>query len=207
MSKIINDLIKDGYLKNDLVIDAMEHIDRVEFVPEEMELLVNADVALPIGYGQSIPKPLVVAFMLELLDPQKGQKILDIGSGSGWTTALLARIVGEKGKVISLERIKSLCDFAEKNTDKYDFVKKGIVEFHSVDIAEGLSGEAPYDRIMVAPSVLDEASQTLKNQLKIGGKMVIPIGNSVVYLERENETDFSREEFPGFDFVPFILNP
>lgn len=206
MSKIINDLIKDGYLKNDLVIDAMEHIDRVEFVPEEMELLVNADVALPIGYGQSIPKPLVVAFMLELLDPQKGQKILDIGSGSGWTTALLSKIVGEKGKVISLERIKSLCDFAEKNADKYDFVKNGIAEFHSVDIAEGLPGEAPYDRIMVAPSVLDEAPQSLKSQLKIGGKMVIPIGNSVVYLERENEDDFSREEFPGFDFVPFILN-
>ena len=206
MSKLVNDLIKDGYLKNDAIIEALEHIDRIEFVPREMELLVNADVALPIGYGQTIPKPLVVALMLELLDPQKGQKILDVGSGSGWTTTLLASIIGEEGRVISLERIKSLSDFALKNTDKYDFVKKGIAQFYSGDINEGFAQEAPYDRILVSPSVTDEIPQALKQQLKIGGKMVIPISNSIIYLERETEDDFFREEFPGFDFVPFILN-
>lgn len=206
MSKLVNNLIRDGYLKNDLVIDALEHIDRIEFVPSELELLVNADVALPIGYGQTIPKPLVVALMLELLDPRGGQKVLDIGSGSGWTTALLARIIGEKGKIISLERMKSLSDFAKKNTDKYDFVKNKTAQFYSGNMNEGFAQEAPYDRILVSPSIMDEIPQALKNQLKIGGKMVIPIGNSIIYLERENETDFFREEFPGFDFVPFILN-
>lgn len=206
MSKLVNDLIKDGYLKNDSIIDALEHIDRIEFVPRELELLVNADVALPIGYGQTIPKPLVVALMLELLDPQKGQKILDVGSGSGWTTSLLSSVIGETGRVISLERIKSLSDFAKKNTDKYDFVKKGIAHFYNGDVNEGFAQEAPYDRILVSPSVVDEIPQALKNQLKIGGKMVIPISNSIIYLERESEDDFFREEFPGFDFVPFILN-
>jgi protein-L-isoaspartate(D-aspartate) O-methyltransferase len=206
MSKLVNDLIKDGYLKNDAIIDALEHIDRIEFVPRELELLVNADVALPIGYGQTIPKPLVVALMLELLDPQKGQKVLDVGSGSGWTTALLANIIGKEGRVISLERIKSLSDFASKNTDKYDFVKKGIAQFCSGDPNEGFAQEAPYDRILVSPSVIDEIPQALKDQLKVGGKMVIPIGNSIIYLERETEDNFFREEFPGFDFVPFILN-
>lgn len=206
MSKLVNNLIKDGYLKNDLIIDALEHIDRIEFVPKELELLVNADVALPIGYGQTIPKPMVVAMMLELLDPQKGQKILDVGSGSGWTTSLLARIVGESGKVFSIERMKSLADFAQKNTDKYGFVEKGIVNFQNVDITKGFPSEAPYDRILVSPSVTDEVPQAFKDQLKVGGKMVIPIGNSVIYLEKESEDKFSREDFPGFDFVPFILN-
>lgn len=206
MSQLVNNLIKDGYLKNDLIIEALEHIDRIEFVPRELELLVNADVALPIGYGQTIPKPLVVALMLELLDPQKGQNILDVGSGSGWTTSLLSSVIGETGKVTSLERIKSLSDFAKKNTDKYDFVKKGIAQFCNGDVNEGFVQEAPYDRILVSPSVVDEIPQALKQQLKIGGKMVIPISNSIIYLEREGEDEFFREEFPGFDFVPFILN-
>ncbi len=206
MSKLVNNLIREGYLKSDLIIDVLEHIDRIEFVPRELELLVDADVALPIGYGQTIPKPFVVALILELLDPQPGQKILDVGSGSGWTTALLARAIGDTGKVISVERMKSLSDFAKKNTDKYGFVRKGTAEFFHGDITVGFSPEAPYDRILVSPSVLDEIPKTLKNQLKIGGKMVVPIGNSIIYLERESETDFFREEFPGFDFVPFILN-
>jgi protein-L-isoaspartate(D-aspartate) O-methyltransferase len=206
MSKLVNNLIKDGYLKNDLIIAALEHIDRIEFVPRELELLVDADVALPIGYGQTIPKPMVIALMLELLDSQPGQKILDVGSGSGWTTALLAKIVGDGGKVVSMERMKSLSDFAKKNTDKYGFVKKGTAEFYHGDIAVGFPPEAPYDRILVSPSVLDEIPQTLKNQLKLGGKMVVPVGNSIIYLEREGENEFFREEFPGFDFVPFILN-
>ncbi|EKE10786.1 MAG: hypothetical protein ACD_15C00202G0008 [uncultured bacterium] len=206
MSKLVNDLIKDGYLKNDLIIDALEHIDRIEFVPPELELLVSADVALPIGYGQTIPKPIVIALMLELLDPCKGQKVLDVGSGAGWTTSLLSKIVGENGKVISMERIKSLSDFARGNADKFDFVKKGIAEFYVGDVKEGFLQDAPYDRILVSPSVTDEIPQSLKDQLKVGGKMVIPIGNTIVYLEREGEKEFFKEEFPGFDFVPFILN-
>jgi protein-L-isoaspartate(D-aspartate) O-methyltransferase len=203
---MVNNLIKDGYLKNDLIIDALEHIDRIEFVPSELELLVNADVALPIGYGQTIPKPIVIALMLELLDPCKGQKVLDVGSGAGWTTTLLSRVVGEEGRVISIERIRSLSDFAKDNTDKFNYVKKGIAEFHVGDINEGFPQEAPYDRILVSPSIIDEIPQSLKHQLKIGGKMVIPIGNNIVYLEREGEDEFFMEQFPGFDFVPFILN-
>jgi protein-L-isoaspartate(D-aspartate) O-methyltransferase len=206
MSKIVNRLIKDGYLKSDLIIDALEHIERIEFVPHELELLASADVALPIGYGQTIPKPLVVAMMLELLDLQKNQKVLDVGSGSGWTTALLSRIAGEGGTVISLERMKSLSDFSKKNVSRYDFMLKGRKDFISGNVNEGYAQEAPYDRILVSPSIVDEIPQELKRQLKIGGKMVIPVGNTIIYLEREDEDEFFREEFPGFDFVPFILN-
>ncbi len=92
MSKLVNELIRQGYLKTDLLIEAFSEISRVEFVPHELEKEAEANVALPIGYGQTISQPLTVALMMELLDPQRGQNVLDIGSGSGWTTALLCYI-------------------------------------------------------------------------------------------------------------------
>ena len=92
--------------------------------------------------------------MLELLDPKRGQKILDVGSGSGWTTALLAYIVGGGGKVIGIERIKELKKFGEKNADKFGFVKKNIVKFVEVDGSKGFPEEAPFDRILVSRGFL-----------------------------------------------------
>jgi len=206
MSKLVNDLIRDGYLKSDAIIDALERVRRIEFVPKELELQVDADVALPIGYGQTISQPLVVAIMLELLDPQKGQRILDVGSGSGWTTALLANIVGSEGKVVAIDIINALTEFGRINADKYGFVKNGIAEFHNADGNNGFPAQAPYDRILVSASTSDDIPQALKDQLKIGGKMVIPYRNSIIYLEKEGENKFYREEFPGFTFVPFVIN-
>ncbi|KKP63876.1 MAG: L-isoaspartyl protein carboxyl methyltransferase [Candidatus Moranbacteria bacterium GW2011_GWF2_34_56] len=141
--------------------------------------------------------------MLELLDPLKDQKILDIGSGSGWTTALLAYIVGEKGKVISLERIKELCEFGRKNIRKIREIKKEVAEIYNIDGSKGYAPRAPYDRILVSASA-SEIPQELKDQLKIGGKMVIPINNYLNYVERRGENDFYEEKYSGFTFVPLI---
>ena len=204
MSQLVNNLIKDGYLKSDLIIEAFDNISRIEFVPDDLELEAEADVTLPIGFGQTISQPSVVAFMLELLAPQKGQKIMDVGSGSGWTTALLSHIVGKKGKVIALEIIKELSEFGRNNADKYGFVKNEIAQFHNIDGSKGFSEQAPFDAILVS-AVADEIPVALKNQLKIGGKMVIPVRNSIIYLERESEDKFFKEEFPGFSFVPLII--
>lgn len=203
MSKLVNDLIKDGYLKSDLIIDAFSEINRIEFVPEELESEAEENIALPIGYGQTISQPLTVAFMFELLDPRRGQKILDVGSGSGWTTALLSYIVGSGGKVIGLERIEELKKVGEKNVNKYGYVKKGIAEFYAADGSIGFPPGAPFDRILVSAAT-DKIPEELKHQLKIGGKMIIPIRNSIVYLEKKSETDFYKEEYPGFVFVPLI---
>ncbi|PIP26187.1 MAG: protein-L-isoaspartate O-methyltransferase [Candidatus Moranbacteria bacterium CG_4_9_14_3_um_filter_40_7] len=205
MSKLINSLIKQGYLKSDVLIEAFFNIERKEFLPRELEDQSEANIALPIGYGQTISQPLTVAFMLELLNPRVDQKILDIGSGSGWTTALLSFVVREKGKVVALERIKELVDFGKKNVQKFGFCGKGIAEFYEANGFEGFPREAPFDRILVSASV-EEIPPALKEQLKIGGKLVIPVNQTLYCLEKKDENNFFEERFPGFEFVPFIKN-
>jgi len=203
MNKLINQLIRDGYLKTDAIIEAFSEIQRIEFVPKEFELQADVNIALPIGYGQTVSQPLTVAFMLELLDPQKGQKILDVGSGSGWTTTLLSHIVGKEGKVYALERKEELVEFGKKNADKYGYATEGIAEFFNADGAKGLAEKAPFDRILVSASA-EGIPKVLKDQLKTGGKMVIPVGDAICFLEKKSEKEFYEQKFPGFSFVPLI---
>lgn len=203
MSRLLNTLITQGYLKSDVVIEAFNHIRREEFVPPEFESQAETNIPLPIGYGQTISQPLTVAVMLELLDPQPGLVVMDVGSGSGWSSALLGHIVGEGGKVIAIERIPELYDFGKKNIDKFGYVSMGRVKCVLGDGAAGYAESAPYDRILVSASV-EEVPKSLKAQLKIGGKMVIPIYNSLAYIERRGEDDYYVERFPGFLFVPLI---
>lgn len=203
MEKLISSLIKQGYLKSDILIEAFLKIERREFLPRELEKQAEINVALPIGCGQTISQPLTVAFMLELLDPRIGQKILDVGSGSGWTTALLAYIVKEKGKVVALERIKDLVEFGKNNVEKFGFCQRGIVEFYEADGSLGFPEEAPFDRILVSAAT-GEIPSALKDQLQIGGKLVIPVGRELCYLEKKDANNFCEEKFPGFEFVPLI---
>lgn len=203
MNTLIRDLEKRGYLKSEKIIEAFKKIDRAEFVPEDMAGQAYVDAALPIGYGQTISQPLTVAFMLEQLDPQEGQNILDIGSGSGWTTALLSSIVGSDGRVTAMEKIKGLCEFGKKNVAKFGFVKKGIAEFHCVSAENGFEKNAPYDRILVSASA-EEIPQALKGQLVVGGRIVMPVSGSIWLAEKRGENDFHIEKFPGFAFVPFV---
>lgn len=198
---LVDSLIKKGYLKTPEIIDAFKSIKRADFLPKNIAHLSELDEALPIGENQTISQPLTVAFMLELLSPEKGNKILDIGSGSGWTTALLSHIVGERGKVFALEVIPELSEFGKNNVSKYNFVKKGIASFFISDGKEGYRKEAPYDRILCSASS-GEIPLALKEQMKIGGKMVIPAGSSIFFLEKEEINKFREEEYPGFAFVP-----
>ncbi len=217
MRKLIENLISEGVLKTPRIIDAFAHIDRADFVPEELKFEAYVNAPLPIGFGQTISQPLAVAFMLELLNPQPGEKILDIGSGSGWQTALLAYIASrdedgkelppsEKGKVISLELIPELEAMSRKNIFKYNFIKKGVVEVHCLNATNGFIKEAPYDRIIAAAST-DEIPEEWKKQLKAGGIIVAPIGTSIWSYKKKVAQDaeqFEKIEFPGFAFVPFV---
>lgn len=207
---LVDSLIKDGWLKSPRIISAFKKIKRVDFLPEDIKNLAELNEALPIGYAQTISQPLVVAFMMELLGPQAGEKILDVGSGSGWTTAILSEIVGEKGKVIAIEIVPELKEFGEKNVAKYNFIKKGITEFICADGSRGCPNFASrpefsegLDKILASASAR-ELPLAWKKQLKIGGRIVTPIETSIWAFTKKSKDKFEEIEYPGFVFVPLI---
>ncbi|MDD3735492.1 MAG: protein-L-isoaspartate O-methyltransferase [Candidatus Pacebacteria bacterium] len=208
---LVDYLISQGYLKNPIIIEAFSNIQRKDFISEEIKSLGDFDQALPIGCGQTISQPAVVAFMLELLQPCPGDKILDIGSGSGWTTALLSYIVSQvqtneqtpKGKVYAIEIVPELVKFGKENVSKYNFVKSGIAHFICGDGSKGYPEGAPYDKILVSAESR-EVFQPWKEQLRIGGRIVVPIENSIWLLIKRGEDEFTKKEYPGFVFVPLV---
>lgn len=200
---LTDDLIQEGWLKTSRIIEAFRKIKRVDFLPEDIKDMAEFNEALPIGYGQTISQPLVVAFMLEKLEPKEGDKILDIGSGSGWTTALLAEIIGVKGKVIAIDIVPELVEFGEKNVAKYNFLEKGTAQFIYGDGSKGYEKEAPYDRILASASA-GRLPQAWKEQLKIGGRIVTPIETSIWLFIKKSDNEFEEIEYPGFVFVPLI---
>lgn len=215
---LIRELVRDGYLKTPVIIEAFQAVDRIGFVPPEFKDETYINAPLPIGFGQTISQPLTVAFMLELLEPQPGERILDIGAGSGWQTALLAYIVasgkkletdgkqqGGRGKVFAIERIKELCQFGKQNVANYNFLEKGIVEFFCQDGSTGLKEFAPFDRI-IAAATAEVIPSAWKEQVRIGGRIVAPVGQSIIVLDRIGKDKFSQKEFFGFSFVPLIKN-
>lgn len=201
MENLIKELKSQGYLKTPAIIRAFLKIRRKDFMPDYLSHQEAENAPLPIGLGQTISQPLTVAFMLELLSPQAGQKILDVGSGSGWTSALLAEIVGPKGKVFALERLAELKEFGEKNAAKYNFSN---LEFFCRDGTKGLKKEAPFDRILVSAAAI-EVPKALKDQLAVGGRMVIPTAaQDIRLIEKIAKNQFKEKIYPGFVFVPLI---
>ncbi len=200
-SNLVEKLKVDGFLKMPAIISAFQKIDRADFVLPQYSNEAYEDYPLPIGHGQTISQPATVAFMLELLQPKIGEKILDIGAGSGWATALLAEIVGKDGKVYGLEIIPELVELGKNNLGKYNF---NNAENLLAGEKLGLPPKAPFDKILVSAAA-EEIPQELMAQLKIGrGIMVVPVKNSIFKITRIAEDKFQAEEFPGFVFVPLI---
>jgi protein-L-isoaspartate(D-aspartate) O-methyltransferase len=209
MKDLIQELIEEEVLKSPRIIAAFQHIDRADFVPDNLKDQAYINAPLPIGHGQTISQPLTVAFMLELLEPEAGQKILDIGSGSGWQTALLADIVSDNvekpGHVFALELIPELHEQSIKNISKYNFISKDIATMLCANAEDGLPKGAPFDRI-IAGAATKHIPSTWKKQLQPGGILVVPIGTKIQKLKKVSDSEFVGEEYPGFAFVPFIHN-
>lgn len=198
--EFVDSIIESGYLKTKRIIDAFRKVDRAYFVSKNRKHQAYDDIALGIGYGATISQPSTVAFLLERLQPKKGNKILEIGSGSGYVTALLSVLVGKKGKVFALDYILELVDLAEKNLLKFGKTV-GQVKFFTADGKLGLPIEAPFDKILSSAQA-KEIPRVWKEQLKKGGRIVTPFDTSIVVVDKIREDDYKLREYPGFVFVP-----
>lgn len=184
----------------DTVDQAFNEIHRENFVPESIRDQAYIDAPLPIGYGQTISQPSTVRSMLKWLDARAGEKIMDVGSGSGWTTALLSHIVGQKGKIYAVELIPQLVKFGRDNCTAIG-VKNA--EFFQAGKAYGLPDLAPFDRILVSASA-NELPLELLTQLKTGGKLIIPVRENILEITKISENDSKTITHPGYIFVPLL---
>lgn len=207
---LVENMVRAGAL-NDLILrGAFLSIDRGDFVPEAVQGQAYLNEALPIGYGQTISQPTTIAFMLGLLDPQPGEHVLDVGSGSGYQAALLAYLVNyqdtrHRGKVFGLEIVPELAKQSLRNLAKYQFVHRGIVEIHCFNAERGYPAAAPFDKIISAARL---SKRTLpvswREQLRVGGRILVPINNDLVLFVKTSPTFFTEQHFPDFTFVPFL---
>ena len=195
-------LLEEKGIKDKNVLDAIRKIPRHLFLDSSFEDFAYQDKAFPIGAGQTISQPYTVAFQSQLLEVKKDHKILEIGTGSGYQTAVL---VSMGAKVYSVERQNELFKTTSALLPKLNIRPKHL---SFGDGYKGLENHAPFDSIIVtagAPII----PKALMAQLKIGGKLVIPVGEKeqvMTLLIRKNETQFEKHEFGDFKFVPLLEN-
>jgi protein-L-isoaspartate(D-aspartate) O-methyltransferase len=185
-----------------LVLDAMRKVPRELFVPKELRAEAYEDRPLPIGSGQTISQPYIVAFMIEALALRGGEKVLEIGAGSGYAAAVLSQIAGD---VFTIERVGDLARRATSNLKKAGCER---VRVRHADGTEGWADEAPFDAILVSAGAPDVPT-SLMRQLRVGGRMVIPVGKNpraqeLIRITRTTEDDFQREDIADVRFVPLI---
>jgi len=219
MPETLEELIKSlkslGVLKSKKLEGALRKIKREYFVPEKYRGSAYIDYPLPIGHGQTISQPYTVVIMTEMLDVKLGQKILEIGAGSGWQAAILGYLVGPKGKVYTIEINKWLADFARSNISKTGLKNVEVIhgdgtlglpkKFFHKRFSTNLTEKGVFDRIMITAAA-PKIPEPLKEQLKDGGKMVAPIGNlleqRMVLFEKKSSKLKEIEEKGYFRFVP-----
>ncbi len=195
-------ILEDKGIIDKNVLEAIKTIPRHLFLNSSFEDFAYQDKAFPIGAGQTISQPHTVAFQSQLLEVKKDQKILEIGTGSGYQTAVLC-LLG--AKVYSVERQNELFKATSVLLPKLGIRPKHL---SFGDGYKGLPNHAPFDSIIVtagAPII----PQALMAQLKIGGRLIIPVGDKeqiMTMLIRKNETQFERHEFGDFKFVPLLEN-
>jgi len=194
-------LERDGYIRSEKVKRAFEIVDRANFVPEDKRAYAYFDEPLPIGWSQTISAPSMVAIMLELLQIEEGNKVLEIGTGSGYNACLMACMGAE---VITIERIPALRDFAKDNMKKCPCREK--VKIFLGDGSIGFKREAPYDRIILTCGAPD-IPPPLIEQLKPGGIMVIPLGGTFfqeLYVVKKEKGRLMKKRWGEVAFVPLI---
>jgi protein-L-isoaspartate(D-aspartate) O-methyltransferase len=189
-------------ISDQAVLRAMDEVPREYFVAADFAESAYADQALPIACGQTISQPYVVAYMTEQLDIGPNHRVLEVGTGSGYQTAILSRLGRE---VVSIERYRTL---AETASDRIKTLGYSNVTILVGDGAAGLSHTPPFDRIMVTAAA-EDVPERLVAQLAAGGKMVLPIGphngtQRLVKLTKQASGELTRENLVAVRFVPLV---
>ena len=190
-------------IKNRLVLEAMSTVPRHEFVPESLRKFAYRDEPLPIGYGQFISQPFVVAFMTEQLDPKPTDRVLEIGTGSGYQAAVLSQLVAE---VYTIEIIEPLAKRAEADLRRLGYLNVKVL---AGDGYKGWPEYAPFNSIIVTCAP-DRVPQPLIDQLQDGGRMIIPVGtlwDQKLYLLQKHGTTIEQQAVLPVAFVPMTRKP
>ncbi|MGM0420759.1 MAG: protein-L-isoaspartate(D-aspartate) O-methyltransferase [Bacillota bacterium] len=197
--KMIKDQIVSRGIKSEEILQAFHEVPRHVFVDQAHQNLAYTDQPLPIGQGQTISQPYIIASMLRKMEIESVEKVLEIGSGCGYVLAIMSRIVS---KVYGIERQPQLAQMSKSNIYKLDYEN---IEIKVGDGRKGWPEKAPFDGIIVSAST-DKVPKPLLEQLEIGGRLIIPLGGDflqkLVLFTKENEEEITREELEPVRFVP-----
>jgi protein-L-isoaspartate(D-aspartate) O-methyltransferase len=206
---LINILNAERLVRSQAVYQAMLTVPREKFLPANSEDQAYTDSPLPIGYGQTISAPHMVAIMCEALELREGHRVLEIGSGSGYHAAVVAEIIAPKGSqnpghLFTVEIVKELARFAEENLEKLGYSES--VTLICADGSQGYPNFAPYDRIYVTAAA-PEVPQPLVDQLVNGGILLVPVGHrhffqTLLRVEKDRMGKTSKQDLGGVAFVP-----
>jgi len=201
---LVESLVQQNVLKTKSVIHAFKKTPRHLFVPKKHLYVAYNDIALPTFLGQTISQPYTVAVMLEALQPSPGNKILEIGTGSGWSTCLLSRCVGPEGKVFSMEISIDLIQFAKDNIEK---LKLKNIELVLENGKIGYAKHAKYDRVLIN-AACEKIPKKIIDQTKINGRIIAPVndisGQKMVLAKKVSENKIEEEYLGWFAFVPLM---
>jgi protein-L-isoaspartate(D-aspartate) O-methyltransferase len=209
--KLVQNLVKQGVLHSAKIIETMRKVPREKFLPENMRYYSAVDTPLPIGFGQTASAPHMVSIINEALQLEIGNKVLEVGAGSGWHAATIAEIIAPKtsprsewGHVYTVEIIQDLAEFARKNIMNGGYGDR--VTITHADGSKGYPEKAPFDRILVTAGA-PKVPKPLIDELKPGGIMLIPVGSislfqSLFRMTKTNEGKVKEENLGGVAFVP-----
>jgi protein-L-isoaspartate(D-aspartate) O-methyltransferase len=209
--QLVDNLVRDKVLRSQSVIHAIKKVPRGSFLPQRSVEYASVDAPLPIGKGQTVSAPHMVAIMNEALELDTGNSVLEVGAGCGWHAATIAEIVAPKeasrsehGHVFTVEIVAELAQLARENIMHHGFGDR-VTVIHG-DGSLGHPDQSPYDRVLVTAAAPDIPPPLLK-QLKVGGILVIPVGNALLFqslirVRKKADGSLVRENLGGVAFVP-----